>query len=72
MVVPMKAVIIGGFIPVVLIGSRPLLSGKNAPPHPATVPHMMGPKRGKEKSDEAMDEFAAMVKVRTTFARTHS
>ena len=30
------------------MGSRPLLKGRNAPPHPAMVPQKIGPNRGKE------------------------
>jgi hypothetical protein len=54
------------------MGERPLLIGRKAPPHPAIVPHMMGPKRGKEKVDGAIAADAATVKVKTTLARTAS
>jgi len=70
-VLPTHAVIMGYPIPF-KIGSNPLFIGRNAPPHPLMVPHMMGPKRGKERREGAMAALAARVNVRTTFARTHS
>ena len=52
-----------------MIGSRPLLIGRKAPPHPATVPHIIGPKRGKEKRLGAIFAAAAEVSFTTTEAR---
>jgi len=68
---PKQAVTIGYAIPF-LMGSSPLFNGKKAPPQPAIVPHMIGPKRGNENTDGAMAALAANVNVRTTFALTHS
>mmetsp|Transcript_39036 Transcript_39036/g.82092 ORF Transcript_39036/g.82092 Transcript_39036/m.82092 type:complete len:101 (+) Transcript_39036:179-481(+) len=70
-VAPTQAVVMGYFIPETM-GSRPLFMGKNAPPQPEIVPHIMGPNRGKEKREGAIAAFAAIVKVSTTFARTAS
>lgn len=67
----MHAEIIGYCIPA-LIGSSPLFMGKNAPPQPEIVPHMIGPKRGKENREGAIAAFAASVKVNTTLALTVS
>ena len=68
---PRHAVIIGYAIPF-RIGSSPLFKGKNAPPHPETVPHIIGPNSGNENREGAIAAFPASVKVRTTFALTHS
>lgn len=68
---PRHAVIIGYAIPFT-IGSSPLFKGKNAPPHPETVPHIIGPNSGNENREGAIAAFPASVKVRTTFALTHS
>ena len=46
--------------------------GKNAPPQPEIVPHMIGPKRGKENREGAIAAFAASVKVNKTLALTVS
>jgi hypothetical protein len=51
------------------MGSNPLFNGRNAPPHPEMVPHMMGPNKGNEKEDGAIAALAASVKVNKTFAR---
>jgi hypothetical protein len=67
-VAPTKAENMGGSKPS-LMGSRPLLRGKKAPPHPARVPQKMGPKRGKENSLGGMASAAARVNFVTTNAR---
>jgi hypothetical protein len=51
------------------MGSNPLFNGKNAPPHPEIVPHMMGPNNGNEKNDGEIAALAASVNVNRTLAR---
>ena len=54
------------------IGSKPLLIGKNAAPHPPTAPHMIGPKMGNECTLAGMEDAAADVSPHTTNALTIS
>ena len=56
----------GGANPVSLIGSKPLLNGKKAPPHPPIAPHMIGPKTAKSNSLGAIAFCAAYVNFTTT------
>ncbi len=70
-VAPMHDVTIGDAAPLT-IGSRPLFRGKNAPPHPDIVPHIIGPNSGKEKREGAIAFADASVKVITTLALTVS
>jgi hypothetical protein len=51
-----------------LMGSKPLLKGRKAPPHPAIDPQKMGPKTGKPNSEGAIASPAAMVSLQTTYA----
>lgn len=66
-VAPIKAVFIGGPSPD-LIGSKPLLNGRNAPPQPAIEPQKIGPKMGKPNSDAGIASAAARVSFFTTNA----
>jgi hypothetical protein len=68
-VAPTKPEIIGGAKPSSLMGSKPLLNGRNAPPHPPIAPQKIGPKMGKANSLAGMAAAAAPVSLHTTKAR---